>query len=336
MLRRTLAVLITAAALFAAPARAQVVQEGNLFNPLSDPNWLSDFFPITIMGISMGGSQPPTIEEPPICECPSHLFGYPVPGIGMTYWEPNFVVEVSRQPGDMMTLGGFDIFGGTYSAETGGATSNTAGAGSAGANRAQVHWYNYPIFAMIGEEFDSMCTSSAGTFNLAAITEVDPTWQNDIWSQIFSPEASLFATPIMHLACPADAAASAVAFPLDPIFWCAGAWGSVYPFSGNPNNESSDQQGNAMLLSKFLARQFRLGLMWATIGPEAVCSSVPSPIWIKTEFRVDPVFPLPTYGLPIYFGQTEVRWGLAPPSNFPAHQSSAYLLWQAHQCCLRF
>lgn len=308
---------------------------GTIFNPLTDPNWAADLFPITVMGVSMGGSQPPTVNEPPVCICPSHFFGVPMPGIGITYWEPTFVAEVTRHPGKLLTLGGANVLPG-FQQETGPANGNASGSTNNGENRAQVHWYTYPLFKIIGMFVDTACFNDEGGFNLASVSEVDPTWQNDIWANIFSPEATLFANPVMQLACVADAVSASVSYPLDPLFWCAGAWGSAYPFSGNPNTQSSDQGSNALVMSKFLAREFRLGLMWDTIGPQAECFAVPSPIWIKTEFRVDPIYPHPVYGSPIYIGQTSVRWGLIPPANYPTEQDSAYLLWVAHQCCLRF
>jgi len=316
-------------------AAGDATDQGGFFDPITDPNWSADLFPISIAGISMGGTQPPTIHEPTICECPSHFFGYPVPGIGITYWEPAFVAEVTHHPGRLLTLGGDDILS-SYQQEFGAVNGNSSGVSHNGENRAQVHWYSYPIFRIIGVFVNGICLNDEGGFNLVTSTEIDPTWQDDIWANVFSPEAALFANSIMQLACVADAAAASVSYPLDPLFWCAGAWGPAYPFSGNPNTQSSAAGSNALVMSKFLAREFRLGLMWATIGPEAECSAVISPVWLKTQFRVDPIYPNPTYGSPIYIGQTEVRWGLVPPANYPTEQDSAYLLWVAHQCCLRF
>jgi len=315
---------------------SHATDQGRMVDPLADPNGSADLLPISIAGVSVGGNPPPTIHEPTVCECPSHFFGIPMVGVGITYWEPTFVAEVTHHPGRRLTLDGDDVLS-SYQQEFGAVNGNSSQSTHHGENRAQVHWYVYPIFKPLGFGYlDGVCLNNEGTFDLAGLTEVDPTWQDDIWANIFSPESALFANPVMQLAYVADAVAASVSYPLDPLFWCAGAWGPVYPFSGNPNTQSSDQGSDALVMSKYLAREFRLGLMWATIGPEAICSSTPSPVWFKTEFRVDPIYPHPIYGSPIYIGQTEVRWGLIPPANDPTEQDAAYLLWVAHQCCLRF
>lgn len=307
------------------------------FNPMTDTNW-NDMLPISIGGVSMGGGQPPIVYEPPVCVCPSHFYGGPMPGIGVTFWEPMYVAEVVRHPGKLITLSGTNVLGGAFKSEMGPAAGRSSGENHAsrGANRAQVHWYTYPLFGIIGAEINTICGTAETPFSLAGMTEIDPIWQDDLWSNVLSPESVLFATLPMQLACLADAVSATVAYPLSPLFWCAGAWGSVYPFSGNPNSQSSDQQSNALVLSKYIAMESRVGFMWATVGPEAVCSAAPSPIWIKGQWRFDPIYPLPTFGAPIYIGQSEVRWGMSPPANYPDHQDSAYLIWQGEQCCVRF
>lgn len=310
---------------------------GTFFNPVTDTNW-NNLFPIVISGVPMGGTQPPTILAPSICVCPSHFIpGLAVPGVGMSYWLPQYIAEVTSHPGRLITLGGMDVLGASYRSLFGPRNRKSGDLTSGGNNRVQVHWYNYPLFSIISYSLGTACTNlGANTaVQLAFMTEIDPTWQSDLWANLFTPEAVLFGTPIMQAACSVDAAAAAVAYPLDPLYWCAGAWGSVYPLSGNPATVTSDQQSNALVLAKFLYKQFRLGLMWLSIGPTAICFAHPSPIWVKTQFRVNPIYPHPVYGPPIYIGQTAIRWGLMPPANYPLHQDSAYLIWQAHQCCIR-
>jgi len=69
---------------------------GSFFNPITDPNW-GNLFPITILGVSLGGGHnPPTLYEPPICICPSRILGIPMIGIGITFWEPLYIAEVQR------------------------------------------------------------------------------------------------------------------------------------------------------------------------------------------------------------------------------------------------
>ncbi len=307
---------------------------GQFFDPMTI-NWV-DMFPITVAGgVRIGaGFDDPFMFEPTICDCPSHLFGYPLPGLGVTYWEPLYLAEVERVAGCFPSLGGDQLLSG-YSYETGGANGQATKSGGS-TNRSQVHWYVYPVFKILDMFTSDECHNSSTGFNLSFASEIDPVWQNDLWANVLSPESSLFDTLPMQMACLVDAVSASVWVPLDPLFWCAGTWGSVYPFSGTPNASVSDQQANALELSKFLAMQARLGMMLDSIGPQAICFAVPNPVWMKGQFRVDPVYPIPTYGQPIFIGQTEWRWGDLPPGNFPLHQSSEYMIWNGQQCCMRF
>lgn len=320
-------------------ATSQNSCKGRFFNPLSDPNW-NDLFPITIFGVNIiGGAQPPIIHEPPICFCPSDFFGMTLPGIGITYWEPLYVAEVSSSPGCLITVGGVNAFGGGSSSGFGnlfGPKVGSLATDSSTSSHEQVHWYVYPIIGIIDAALTTFCKNSSQGFDLAGMTEIDPLWQNDIWANVFTPESGIFATPPMQAACLVDAVASSIAFPVDPLFWCAGAWGTVYPMSANPNSVQSDQQANAMTLAKYIAFEARTGMLLTTVGPGAICSSTYSPIWIKSQFRIDPIYPFPNYSSAIYIGQSQLRWGYIPPANFPTQQDSAYLIWNAEQCCLRF
>jgi hypothetical protein len=68
---------------------------------------------------------------------------------------------------------------------------------------------------------------------VAYITELDPLWNADELSFILNPEAILFGNPIAQAACAADCVAATAGFPLNPLFWCGGCQGSLYPFTGN-------------------------------------------------------------------------------------------------------
>lgn len=312
--------------------------KGKMFNPISDPNW--DYaFPISVAGVSFGkGSNPPLMTMPPICVCPGY-FGIPAVGIGITYWNPKYIAEVARDPMCLSSLGGMKLAN-TFDMEA--SEQQPAGLAEAGTSngntaRMQTHWYQYPLFVML-DMFASFCGNSSTGFNLAWMSEIDPTHQNDVWGAIFSPEGALFANPIAQAACAIDSVAAQVYYPLDAMFWCAGSWGSVYPFTGNAPAHSSSQASNGLLLSKFLAKQFRVGAMLSTIGPANYCNSSPSPVWYKTQFRLNQVYPTRVNGVrgPVYAGQSEFVWGLAPPANMPTKEGSNYLIWNGQQCCLTF
>ena len=302
--------------------------QGRFFNPITDANW-NDMFPISVAGVKMGTNiDPPWMYVPPLCVCPG-IFGIPSPGIGITFWEPLYVVEIEKSPGCLSTLGGIQIL--PNYAQLGSEKVNVDSGGHT--NRMQVHEYQYPIFAMLDIIKGLACKTTSG-FQVAWITEPDFLWQGGPWSAVLSPEAALFSNPLAQAACGADAAATEAAFPIDFLFWCAGQWGSTYPLDGNAQNGNSDWTTNGQVLSKFLARQMRLGLIWQTIGPTAICFSHPNPVWIKSQFKVNQIFPVPLKGRSVTIGRSQYQT-LPGVTNYPTHESSAYLIWQGQQCCAR-
>lgn len=299
-----------------------------MFNPVSDMNW-NNMFPITIAGVKVGSNMnPPAMYEPPVCLCPGRLFGTPTPGVGITYWEPLFIAEIAQDAGCMSTIGGVSMLS-SYGLLSAGYESHRE------FNRLQVHWYEYPVFAIIEMFSDMGCFSSSG-FALGYMTELDSAHQNDLWAARLSPEIALFANQVAVLSCIPDAIASSLYFPIDPLYWCAGATGTVMPFSGSTISFTSSQKGNLNVLYRFMAKMHRIMMLNNTIGPQALCFSSPAPIWIKSQYRIDPITPIPINRDTMVIGQSEMRWGLAPPANYATREDSAFLIWVGKQCCARF
>ncbi len=309
---------------------------GSMFNPVTDPNWMY-VFPITIMGAPIGPySNPPGMYEPPICNCWSSFFGIPLPGLGVTYWAPEYIAEVEKNPGCFSSLGGIKLLEGYSMLGSEKAGGEHAGSSASQASRMQIHWYTYPLYGMLKSFTSILCKNTNTVVDLAYVTEIDPVWQSDIWSAILGPEAGLFSNVIAQTACALDATAAGVYFPIGTLFWCAGSAGAVYPLSGTAGHHQSDQSSNMLVLAKFMARHHRIGILWGSIGPENICNNIPAPVWIKNQYRINPIWPSPNYSAPIYFGQTEFRWGLAPPANYPTRESAYNLIWVGKQCCIRF
>lgn len=328
--------LAAAAFCFAASAQAVVpaVCTGKLFNPLTDTDW-NNIFPITIAGVPLTGAgntiAPLMAAMPPICLCPTVL-GFPFIGIGVTYWQPLYVSEVERRPGCLSSLGGINVLPGYSALQS--EQSVSAGRPGASVNRMQVHWYEYPVFGMMDMMKSVACKAPSG-FNLAYVTEVDPFWQDDLWGAVFSPEASIFANPIATAACAVDAVASSLSYPLDALFWCAGSWGNLYPLSGNSSHSGDPFTMNNQLQAKFIARSHRMGLSWQTIGPTAICSSHPNPVWVKSQYRYNQVAPIPRRGRAVATGGDGKLFQFPPITNAPTQEHTVNLIWQGQQCCLK-
>ena len=311
------------------PISGSAACQGTIFNPITDTNW-NNMFPVTFMGVSTGGgSNPPLMSMDPICMCPGP-YGVPMPGLGVTYWEPTYLAEVARTPGCMSTLGGVSVLPG-YDRLTSG-QSYGSGRDDGSVTRMQVHWYMYPAFAVLSMMSSVPCMNPSG-INLADLTEVDPFWQDDTWGVIASPEAALFSNHIGALSCIADAVASTAGRPIDLMFWCMGSQGVIYPLTGNSNTHSSPMGGNLHVLGKYMTNRTRIGGLMTTIGPWAECQAIWMPNMIRSQYRIDPVAPISSSRTAI-FGASEFRWGMAPALNTAVRTDSAHVIWVGKQCCL--
>jgi conjugal transfer pilus assembly protein TraU len=304
---------------------------GRFMNPITDINW-DMVFPIRIIGVpfdfSHSSTDSPLTVTSPICVCPSHVLGIPVPGIMVTFHEPLYVEEIVRDPGCLSSIGSVKVLHG-YDMERS-ELKEDLNSGS----RWQIHWYEYPVFSVLDLFKDFVCTNTSG-FSLAYMTEFDPTWQNDEWGAVFAPEAALFANPIAQSACALDAGAASLFHPIDALFWCAGSWGSVYPLTGNTNAAVGRIQSANLAGAKMIARLSRMGLLWDTVGPQAVCSSVPMPIWIKSEFSIDPVYPVVSTHHGLAIGEAPAVSEYTPVESLPAYENINQVIFQEQQCCIR-
>lgn len=322
----------TLAASMAAHAVVPPICTGKFFNPITDTDW-NNIFPITIAGVKLtsgSNANPPLMDAmPPICVCPT-ILGIPFVGIGVTYWQPLYISEVENRPGCLSSLGGINVLPG-YSLL--GSEQQTQDNEGTATNRMQVHWYEYPLFGML-EMMKSVSCRSASGFNLAYLTEIDPLWQDDMWSAVFAPEAAAFANPVAMAACAVDAVASSIQHPMDPLFWCAGAWGNTYPLSGNANHGGDPFTLNNQVQAKFIARNHRMGLGWQTIGPSAICSSHPNPVWVKSQYRYNQVAPIKRKGRAVPTGSEGKLFTFPPVTHQPPNVHTVNLIWQGQQCCL--
>ncbi len=172
-------------------------------------------------------------------------------------------------------------------------------------------------------------------FALGYMTEIDPTWQNDLWGAVFAPESLLFANAIAQASCAIDAVAATATFPLDPLFWCAGSWGPTYPLTGNANASVGRLQSANLIGAKMIARLSRMGVLWDTVGPQAMCGSIPMPIWIKSEFSIDPVYPMISLKMGMKIGASSTVWETIPPQTYPVFENLNQVIFQEQQCCIR-
>lgn len=252
-----------------------------------------------------------------------------MPGIPISFWEPARLVDVTRTPFCLVNLGGFKI------ADTGiidrGHVSDDEGDGRKRSSY-QVHWYVYPVLYILEVLTDFLCLE-ASSIDVAYMTEFDPFWGDDEKGAILNPEGLLFGNPIAQAACVADCAASSANLPLDPLFWCSGCQGSLYPFSGTVGDHSGGVQASLLLTGRMMAKLHRQGLLWGYYGTQGLCSKYPMPVMRKSQYRLQMTYPIPqtTHCQPL--GATEVLWQGGREYPFKG-EDFGYMVWRKRDCCL--
>ena len=331
---KRLRLLLLGTAMFAVlPSGAALAQActGRFVNPIADVCW-ECIFPITIGPIAVGavaGVADTPNPGSPFCFC-----GEPIPRIGLSLgmWEPARLIDVSRVPYCFPNLGGLTLDPGLPAGRGRGGSSAGDGAGS---SVWHVHYYLYPLLSWIGALLDLGCLE-AGGLDIAWLSELDPTWWDDELSFLLNPEAVLFTGLPAQAACAADCIAASVGLPLDPLFWCAGCQGGMYPLTGNVGAHVGGVQASLLAAERLVYRLHRLLLAWGTSGPEALCGQVPMPIMRKSQYRWQMTQPVPATAPWLGCnptGRSSVLWESLrelPVSG----ESFGYLLWRKRNCCL--
>lgn len=325
--------------LLSATAKASTICKGEIFNP-AGINW-NNALPITTAGVSSGGGhQNPSGMKamPPICRCKVVPPGIPIPGAGITYWEPLYVAEVTNMPGCLSSMGAKSVLSDsmtTSQLSTAAFGGYEEGDGLAEGNllNMHVHWYEYPIFALLDIMGNGLCQSGMSGFAFGGMTEVMPYWQNTELAVKMFPLSLLVANPIADLACIPDVISSNLRNPIEPLFWCAGNQGNLYPPTGwNSNLQNGIADNNLLILGRFMNSYAQMGALLTTIGPGAICAAHYSPFLTRGQFRFEPIQPIPSIRTAT-LGMNTMLWSSTPPLNIGDRIDNNFLIWQGKQCC---
>lgn len=300
---------------------------GRMVNPITDVCW-SCILPITIAGVKVtpGDFDTPAPDLPlpplPVCACPRAGFPLPVPGIPVGFFEPVRLVDVTKFPMCMVSLGGVPF----------GASPQMGYKDDDEGSFWHVHWYIYPVLYWLELLLDFVCLEMTSV-DIAYLTEFDPLWGDDIKSGILNPEALLFANPIAIAACTADCLISSVGLSNDLMFWCSGCQGSLYPFTGNVSYHNGGVGAATLTVSKFMAKMHRELMLWGYYGSAGLCGKYPMPIIKKSQYRIQMTYPIPEMFSCKRIGQTEVFWQIG--REFPIlGEDFGFLIWRKRDCCL--
>ncbi|WP_239695411.1 TraU family protein [Burkholderia pseudomallei] len=306
----------------------------------SFPNLITDIcydciFPISIMGgfINMGvsGDDYDTgASHFPVCVCANNL----AVGTPVSFWEPRYMVDTTTKPGCMPLLGGIDIKTPYNAAEYGAENYTTAPIG--GKRKAafmQVNEYVNPVMSALGVVVNNPCLDNR-SFDVPFMSWADPTWNDDALSLMLTPYAYPFAgIPSIAAELP-DAISATFGFPMEILFWVAGAWGPMYPLNGNVAVANTPEQVSHLMIARLFAKLHAAGAAQATAGNDALQScgalGVPQLVMDKRQYKTNRVFPFPDnmctpIGRPLAFQEV----GAARPQD----KEYGYFVFQRKDCC---
>ena len=314
----------------ASPRNAYAVCQGTFVNPLTDISW-ECMFPIRLAGVrvSPSGPDPESYISTPLCSCTDGALTRV--GMVMGFREPAYMLDVVK---DAWCFAGFGIDMGTSSiwgdGSAGEATSTKA---LRQEYSAHTHSYFYNPLYLLELMLDAQCLEKA-PIGISDISEVRPDHMDVQLNLLLYPATLLFANPVATAACMADVLAASYGSPIDALFWCSGEWGNIFPLTGTSASKGmSNVRAAANVAAKSIARSHQNMLLWGTKGSSALCGMYPQPVWVKSQYRLQPVRPVRSALCPP-IGRTELLWGAGqnPPSPGQA-DNFAYLLWRWRDCC---
>lgn len=304
------------------------------------PNLITDIcydcmFPITLGGGLLnfgvaGEDYDSGVGTASLCICANSLsIGTPT-----SFWEPEYMVDVTNKPGCFPLLGAVDISTPYNSSEYGGekATNSHIG-GKEKTAFMQANEYINPVMTALGILPSSPCLDYRG-FDVPYITWADPTWNDDALAMILTPYGYAFAgIPSIAAEMP-DAISATLSFPIGSLFWVAGAWGPMYPTTGNVAAANTPEQVAHLLIARIFAKLHAAGLQQSTAGQSALEScgaiGVPEIIMDKRQYKTNRTWPWPDnmctpFGRPLMLQEK----GAARPQD----KDYGYFIFRKKDCC---
>lgn len=275
----------------------------------------------------------------PVCTCTNPDTGLPDIGTYISYWEPLSAIELIQKPGCFSFMFGMDL---SSSMNFYGANGQTAtSTGSVNKSFYNAHYYAAPLMAVMDLLYGTdYCNNWYSDIDLMYFTEADPSWNDDELSIYVSPEAVVFANPIAQAIGAVDCLAASAGYPLNSLFWTAGCWGSMYPFTGNSGVTGSPVRSTSLLAARLLAKLTRVPIPPAvemdTSSSAAKCEPQLSSVVMKSQYRMSTLYPIAESSgkccHPI--GRSTLMWGeFRHIPGTGEHQT--YLISKKKNCCLK-
>ena len=303
---------------------------------ITDVCW-NCIFPIKLAGInlSMTGTAPDNAASGTVCACKDGLNVYH-PGVLTAMWEPRKLIELTRTPGCMSSLGGVTLDLGNdlqFGPQTDGAAEEQRERFSISFYNA--HMYAMPLLRMLDMYLPGQCNADPySDFDIINFTEIDPTWNNTMLAFFQNPESAAVANVIAMQACAGEAAAQfAGKQPIDSLWWCAGSWGGQYPFTGSVRSMDAPRT-TSLVGIRMLAAEHRRGLAYRSMGNDTVCRSKIYPTLPKQQYKLNMFYPTPETKNSHEVGESPYQWQ-GGPFRYPTGkgQDSTYMIFQWVDCC---
>lgn len=301
----------------------------------------SCMFPLWLAGVPVVNGPMPDAGHAgmaalPLCVCPIPVPPFFRVGITVSFYNPDKIFEVVKDPLCSPTFGVDLGASGALLMERGHKTMDKSNSDEIEKlSKFQAHNIAYAPFKALGVLVDFACIQSPHVLDYLYLTEFDPLWQSSTLATIINPEAIILANPITQLACMADSATSLFYTPLDPLFWCMGSMGNAYPLSGDTIQSDNWTQGASAAAGRFLYKLHRELLIWDESGRYTTCTKIPMPIWNKSNYRMQIINPIPhPIGHVVGQSGTLSTWSFG--KNIPMSPKSdnfTFMLFSKKGCC---
>ncbi|WP_436659794.1 TraU family protein [Acinetobacter sp. P1(2025)] len=261
---------------------------GEFVNPVDGMCW-SCVMPIGISSVFFKGNQDGTKDltgwKQYVCTCDLYI------GVPISFYEPARLIDVTTKPYCMVGLGGIS-FGDTGSFEG----DSFGFVGEEQENELkhvyQAHYYINPIMYILGQVMDnSKCFEQSG-FDVAYMTEVDPSWLEPEYANMLSPDGFLYSSLPAVVACTGDCIAATKSFGFAEMHWCVGCNGLMYPMTGVIQDTSSTIDASGVIMLRLLNKLHRQGINLSYYGNNGLCGGYRQLLMNKRQYKYSMLFPV--------------------------------------------
>lgn len=262
----------------------------------------SCIFPIRLFGVNVfdpdGAGSPVGANTKPVCICGFDPETGQLPTFGFTlgFWHPALLIEAVRRPMCFPSLFGMTIDADIplFQKPAGGNIANESESTGEQTGFYNAHLLSYPLLEILDLLHIPRCRPYGfADIDILMFSEVFPNWNNPILAAILNPEAVLFANPVGIMAQPLECGAMmAGGKPKDSLFWTAGCWGNILPFTGGESPNTSPVRVSNLIATRLLAMLARLGILDRTVGGDVLCKPKKMPIMKKSQYKYQLFFPI--------------------------------------------